>query len=160
MKIRRYRVGEEDALRQICRDTTLRINVTEYGSELVQKWVSKLSNTSKWTDRMRRKNPFVVDQDGVVLGFAELSETGKIDAFYIHHEWQGKGVGKLLYEAVEAEASRLQMSTLTVDSSIGASGFFKARAFRAVGEKVAMTDGMPSKSVSMQKQLTGQQSAR
>lgn len=78
MRIRRYRIGEEDMLRRICRDTTLRVNVEEYGSELVEKWTSKLGDSVKWKNRMRRANPFVAECDGVLVGFAELSESGRI----------------------------------------------------------------------------------
>jgi hypothetical protein len=63
MRIRRYRVGEEDVLRQICRDTTLRVNVDEYGSELVEKWAAKLGNASKWKNRLREANPRRRDEE-------------------------------------------------------------------------------------------------
>lgn len=153
MRVRRYRAGEEDALRRICRDTTVRVNVDEYGSKLVEKWASNLDSTSKWKERVSRVNPFVAECDGELVGFAELSATGRIGAFYSHHEWQGKGIGKALFEAIESEASRLRITTLRVDSSVDASGFFSARGFKVLRELVTLTDGIPSKSLYMEKQL-------
>lgn len=159
MQIRRYKVGEEDTLRNICRDTTLQVNVMEYGTELVEKWTARLSNISKWKERVRRKNPFVAESDGILVGFAELSENGRIGAFYSHYKWQRKGVGKALYEAIEAEALRLKIDTLQVDSSVSASRFFEANGFRIVGEIETVTDGIPSKSLCMRKSLTRKQGA-
>jgi len=153
MRIRRYRVGEEDVLRQICRDTTLRMNVDEYGSELVEKWAAKLGNASKWKNRLREANPLVAECDGELVGFAELSDSGRIGALYSHHDWLGRGVGKALYDAIESEASRRGMTTIEVDTSFGASGFFRANGFRIMEERVVLTDGIPSKSLLMEKRL-------
>lgn len=154
MQVRRYKIGEEDALRQICRDTTLRVNVEEYGCELVEKWAAMLKDVSKWEERIHRKNPFVAEKDGAIVGFAEITETGKISAFYSHCEWQRKGVGEALYEAIEAEASRLEVDSIQVESSSSASGFFERKGFRVMDEKVNLTDGIPSKSLLMRKQLS------
>jgi len=153
MQIRRFRVGDEEALRRICRDTTLRVNIDEYGSELVEKWTSNLGDASKWKNRVSRVKPFVAECAGIIVGFAELSATGRIGALYSHHDWLGRGVGKALYRAVESEASQRGMTILEVDSSVGASGFFEARGFQIVEERVTLTEGIPSKSLYMEKQL-------
>ncbi|MDH3693309.1 MAG: GNAT family N-acetyltransferase [Gammaproteobacteria bacterium] len=153
MQVRRFKAGEEDVLRRICWDTTLKINIHEYGAELVQKWVARLKDKSRWEKRIYRKNPFVAEQNETVIGFAELTKTGKIRAFYSHYDWQGKGVGKALYEAIETEASRLEMDSIQVESSSSASSFFTRKGFYVVREKLNLTDGIPSKSLLMQKRL-------
>jgi len=95
----------------------------------------------------------VAEQNGTITGFAELTKMGKVSAFYSHYEWQGKGVGYALYEAIEAEASRLAMDSIQVESSSSASGFFARKGFHVIREKVNLTDGIPSKSLLMQKRL-------
>jgi len=49
-----------------------------------------------WKESVRQRNPFVVEHEGKIIGFAELEANGHIDGFYCHHQWQRKGVGKLL----------------------------------------------------------------
>ena len=147
IKVRRYQKGEEDTLRQICRDTTLLINLKEYGPELVRKWVKRLDNSSPWNEHVKKRNPFVAVSDNEVVGFAEFSDEGKIGAFYSHHQWQQKGIGSALLERIEAEAAKLGIGTIWVESSLSASNFFESKGFKIVEEKEVFTDGVGSKSL-------------
>ena len=151
--VRRYKAGEEESLRQICRDTTLHVNVKDYGVELVNKWAARLADAPRWAERVHRHNPFVAVMDNQIVGFAEITDAGKISAFYSHWQWQRKGVGDALYDAIEAEAARLNLDHLLVESSTGASGFFERKGFRVVGENETLTDGVPSRSVLLRKRL-------
>lgn len=147
IEVRKYKKGEEEVLRKICRDTTCRVNVEEYGSVLVEKWASRLSSSSKWKERVEKKKPFVAEKDGTIVGFAEFTKNGQISAFYSHYKWQGKGVGTALLDAIESEAAELGIRTIQVESSMSASKFFERRGFCVVEEKETLTDGISSRSV-------------
>lgn len=147
IQVCRYREGEEEILRQLCRETTLKVNVVEYGDVLVKKWTSRLDSRDDWHKRVKFKNPFVADVDGEVVGFAELTKTGNISAFYCHHLWQKRGVGCALFEAIEAEAKNLEIEVIQVESSVSASSFFIKMGFKVAEEKTTLTDGISSKSV-------------
>ena len=151
IKIRRYREGEEENLRQLCRDTTSRINIQEYGKILVDKWTARLDNRDDWIDRVKLKKPFVAEIDGKIVGFAELTKKGNISAIYSHHLWQNKGIGSALLKAIAEEADNLGIITIQVESSIVASKFFTNRGFDKIEEKTTLTDGLPSKSVLLQR---------
>ena len=154
LRVRRFKSGDEDSLRLICRDTTLNVNALEYGAELAGKWAARLEDRTRWANRIRKMHPFVAEMNNEVVGFAELTPTGEISAFYSHHKCQGSGVGSVLFEAIEAEAFRLQLDCLKVESSLSASGFFARKGFNIVEEKVRLTEGVPSKSVAMEKKLS------
>lgn len=151
MNIRRYKIGEEETLWRLCRDTTLRVNARDYGMELAEKWAPSQIDVGKWAERMRTKNPFVADQDGFILGFAELTGEGYISGFYCHHMWQRQGVGSALYQAIEVDASRLGVDFLQVEASTSAKGFFLSMGFDVVEEKENLTYGTPFKSYLMRK---------
>ena len=153
MHVRRYKIGEEETLWKLCRDTTLQVNGRDYGMELVEKWAPSQIDMGKWTERMRRKNPFVADQDGSIVGFAELTSEARISGFYSHYEWQRKGVGKALYQAIEVEASRLGFDRLRVEVSTTAKRFFLSMGFCIVEEKESMTCEIPFTSFLMQKRI-------
>ena len=150
IQIRRYRKGEEESLRQLCRDTTCLVNVNEYGKALVEKWASRLDNRIDWKERVKYKNPFVAEIDGEIVGFAELTRKGNISAFYSHRLWQNKGIGSALLETIVEEADSLGIKTIQVESSISASKFFISRGFDKIEEKTTLTDGLPSKSILLQ----------
>ena len=61
IKVREYRKGEEEALRQICRDTICRVNVLKYGRILVEKWAFRLTSNSHWRERLEKNNAFVAE---------------------------------------------------------------------------------------------------
>lgn len=99
MQIRRYKPGEEEELWQLYHDTTHIINGDAYTKEQVERWAPHDKNMDEWKERIKVKNPFVVVQDDKIVGFAELEADGHIDYFYTHHQWQGKGIGSMLYSA-------------------------------------------------------------
>jgi len=42
-------------------------------------------------------------KEGVVVGFGELEPDGHIDCFYCHKNYQRRGVGNQIYQAIEAK---------------------------------------------------------
>ncbi len=135
VSIRRFKVGEEKELWELCRDTTVLINGQDYGAEWVEKLSSQPFDLKKWAKRIRAKNPFVAERGGMILGFAELTTDGRISAFYTHYQKQRQGVGKSVYRVIEAEAVRLGLKTIWVEASTTAKPFFKNMGFELVEEK-------------------------
>lgn len=43
----------------------------------------------------------IVENESTALGFASLESDGNLDMLYVHADWQGKGVAKLLYASTE-----------------------------------------------------------
>ena len=152
MNIRRYRIGEEKEIWKVCYDTIRIINGRDYTQEQVQKWAPD-SIDSDWSERLRQKNPFIAEHNGQIIGFAELEANGHIDRFYSHHQWQRKGIGKLLYQAIEDEASRMKIDLLFAEVSMTAREFFLSRGFEIVGEENNLICGTIAKRFRMQKRL-------
>ena len=98
MQIRRYKSGEEEELWQLYHDTTHIINGKIYTKEQVERWAPHKKNMDKWKEQIKKKNPFVAVENSEIVGFAELETNGHIDYFYVHHKWQAKGVGSILYK--------------------------------------------------------------
>ena len=69
MNVRRFKPGEEATLWELCRETTLRVNGFDYGTELVEMWAPEHMDMERWRERMHRKQPFVAEQEGTVVGF-------------------------------------------------------------------------------------------
>jgi len=108
----------------------------------------------QWTERIRAKNPFVAEHGGQILGFAELEPDGHIDYFYCHHAHQRQGVGRMLYAAIEAEATRLQIPCLHAAVSTNAKAFFLRMGFEVVKEQRNIVCGVVAPNSIMRKLLT------
>ena len=83
----------------------------------------------KWQKRLEKRKPFVVIINHLIVGFAELEKDGHIDCFYVHNEYQGKGVGKALLGYILEVAIKNGIKILEVDASITAKQFFESFGF-------------------------------
>jgi len=144
MNIRRYRLGEEEALWRLYRDTTRKILGAFYTPEQIERWAPQNKSLAEWKERLRIRNPFVAEEKGQLVGFAELEPDGHIDYFYCHHQWQRKGVGRELYRALEDDAHRLGVTCLYAEVSVPAKPFFVSIGFEIVEEQVNLVCGAPA----------------
>jgi N-acetylglutamate synthase-like GNAT family acetyltransferase len=152
MNVRRYKTGEEKEIWLLYYNTTRRINGRDYTKEQVERWAPDQMEAS-WKERVRQKNPFVAEHEGEIVGFVELEASGHIDRFYCHHQWQRRGIGKLLYQAVEQEAFRLNINVLFLESSKTARKFFLSMGFEIVREESNLICGAPAPRFHMRKEL-------
>ena len=154
MSIRRYRPGDEESLWQLYHNTTHIINGKDYTPEQCERWAPAEVDMAKWRERIRARNPFVVEDNGQILGFAELEPDGGIDYFYCHHEHLRRGVGRMLYQAIEAEARLLKFPCLHAAVSMTAKTFFLRMGFQVVKEQRNFVCGAVAPNSIMRKELT------
>ncbi|NJK64634.1 MAG: GNAT family N-acetyltransferase [Synechococcaceae cyanobacterium SM2_3_1] len=84
---------------------------------------------------------YVADDEGVIAGFGELEQNGHIDCFYCHKTYQRCGVGRQIYQVIEAKAVELSVSQLFTESSITAKPFFQRMGFSVVKEQKVIRPG-------------------
>ena len=132
MNIRKYKPGEEAELWRLYFHTIRNVNLRDYTWEQVRAWAPEHYDEANWRARMQGIDPYVCICDNQVVGYADLQPSGYIDHFFVHHQWQGRGVGKRLMQTIEAEALRRNLSHLSADVSITARPFFESRGFAVV----------------------------
>ena len=135
MHIRKYQPGEESELWRLFFATIHNVNIRDYTAEQVGAWAPATIDEHLWRVRMETMQPYVCVADDDVVGYAGLIPSGYIDHFYVHHQWQGQGVGKLLFAAIETDAREQNFDELTADVSITARPFFTARGFAVVAQQ-------------------------
>lgn len=156
-EIRRYQAGEEQELRTLFFNTIRTINVRDYSIEHVQAWAPEEYDREKWRQGIEQMNPFVCVSDGEIVGYASLLETGCVEHFYVHQNWQRKGIGDGLMERIEAEASTLGLSELYSNVSITAKPFFESRGFRVVRRQQVPLGSVVLVNYRMNKQRVGKE---
>jgi N-acetylglutamate synthase-like GNAT family acetyltransferase len=124
----------------------------DYTSKQVERWAPD-HMPAEWTEGISQKNPFVAEHEGMIVGFAELEPNGHIDRFYCHSDWQRKGDGKQLYQAIEEEACRMKIDLIFAEVSVTAREFFLSRGFEIVLEENNIICDAPAKRFQMQKRL-------
>ncbi len=133
-------------------DTTRIVIGKDYTAAQVQRWAPDEIDLD-WHEKIRRKNPFVVEHDGRIVGYAELEADGHIHDFYCHHQWQRRGVGTLMQKAIEEEARRLEIGALFLESSVTAHRFFLSQGFKVMETRDNLVCGSLARQFLMRKFL-------
>lgn len=153
MKVRRYNEGEEETLWSLLYQTVHTVNSRDYSQAQIEAWAPCQIDSSKWKKRLSKTNPFVAEENGELIGFAELEKDGRIDCFYCAHNWQRRGVGRALLGAIEQEAARQGITRLVADVSITAKGFFEANGFSTENEQTVSFHGEQFTNYAMSKHI-------
>jgi putative acetyltransferase len=151
--IRNYREGEERALWDLFFQTIRTVNRGDYSAAQVKAWAPDDWDPERWKTRIAGINPFVCLHGDQIVGYADLQPSGLIDHFYVHHEWQRRGVGRALFETIEDNARALGLGELHADVSITARPFFESRGFYVAKEQVVDARGVEMTNFHMRKEL-------
>jgi putative acetyltransferase len=102
---------------------------------------------------MSGRHTLVAEGHDGVVGFAELEEDGHLDMLYCRRDAVGRGVGSLLYAAVEERARGLGLGRVFTEASITAHPFFGRRGFAVLGRNAVVRHGVGLTNFSMEKVL-------
>ncbi|RYE13358.1 MAG: GNAT family N-acetyltransferase [Rickettsiales bacterium] len=104
MTIFNYQNTDAEHIARLYYDTIHIINAKDYTKEQLNAWAPYYNNYNAWLEKYTKLKPFVASINETIIGFLEFEADGHIDCFYVHHSWQGFGVGAALISAIEKEA--------------------------------------------------------
>lgn len=148
MKARRARPEDGQEIGQLIFDTVRSVNIKDYSPAQVETWVpdAKLYTTYEGI-------AFVVEKEGKIVGFANIKDKGLLHRLYVHKDHQGKGIGSLLIDALEKEATKLGWKKLQTEASITAKPFFERKGFHSIEEQTINLRGVNFVNYKMEKLL-------
>ena len=136
MKVRKIQEGEEEELWELFYNTIHNVNIQDYTEAQIEAWAPDDFDINVAIKKFREIDPFVVIQDGKIIGYADIQPDGLIDHFFCHHEFQGQGVGSTLFAAIEKEARDNGILEIYSNVSITARPFFEAMGFSVKKEQL------------------------
>ncbi|WP_234572522.1 GNAT family N-acetyltransferase [Rhodohalobacter sp. 614A] len=142
MNIRRFQSIDADQIAQLFHDTIRTVNLGDYTEEQVKVWAPDDIHFRDWNAKCSSKFTLVAESEGIIAGFAQLDFDGHIDCFYCHKDFQGQGVGKLLYSGLENEAQKQGLNKLYVEVSITAKPFFLKMGFTSKKKQEIIVRGV------------------
>jgi putative acetyltransferase len=154
MRVRTHRNSDIPVISRLYYDTIHRVNSHDYTREQVDAWAPAVPEDSFWKERFKKYSVYVAEEDKRIVGFTELDSAGHIDCFFVHHEWQRRGVGTRLMERVVATAGMKQMPRLFAEVSLTAVPFFLDKGFVVIRENEAIRREVKLKQFAMEKWLT------
>lgn len=153
IKVRTYQETDAPTLAMIYYHTIHNINIRDYSEEQVNAWApyDSVEDYSGWQKKLAMVRPFVAVINDIIVGFAEFEPNGHIDCFYVHHEFQGKGVGSALMVAIVDKAQKEDIVRIFAEVSITARPFFEAKGFQLVKEQQVTIRGVKLTNFVMEK---------
>jgi putative acetyltransferase len=121
--------ADADEMACLYYNTIRAVNSRDYDAERINAWSGPAPDPGMWRNRIEGKITFVACIGDMIAGFAEFEPDGHIDAFYVHHQFQGKGVGTKLLERIYEEGLKLGVSRYYLEASITAKPFFRKKGF-------------------------------
>ena len=154
MQIRKFKPGEEIELWHLFHDSVHHISTDFYTSEQLLAWSPKQIDADKWRARIRNISPFVVEREKKLIGYADVQANGFVDHFFVHSQWQRRGVGNLLMQIITEVARQNAVDHLFSDVSIAAKPFFERWGFVVEKEQQVRIQREVLKNYRMLRKLT------
>jgi putative acetyltransferase len=107
----------------------------------------------EWAARVTANAPWVAEQAGRIVGFADLQADGLIDMCFVAPEAAGRGVGNALMAAILARARHLGLAALHAQVSLTAQPFFQRHGFEIEVRQCVSLRGQQFANVRMVKPL-------
>ncbi|HHS8465294.1 TPA: GNAT family N-acetyltransferase [Legionella pneumophila] len=141
--IREYTPDDAQQLANIYYFTIHNIAIQDYSEEQVHAWAPASSlNVTGWKKKWESITPLVALMDNTIVGFTEFESNGHIDCFYVHHEYQGCGIGSSLMSEVFKRADNLNLKRVFAEVSITAKPFFESKGFNVVKQQIVNIRGV------------------
>jgi putative acetyltransferase len=153
MEIRRFKLGDEAALFRVYFTAIHKVASRDYSPEQLQAWAPADLDVELWANRVRKIQPFVVDFDNEIVGYADVQPDGYVDHFFVSGAHPRRGIGTLLMARIHEQATSLGLTELTSDVSKTAEPFFALHGFHVVERQFPVRRGVIIPNARMRKEL-------
>ena len=148
MKLRPYESGDWPALARLFYDTVHTVNGRDYTPEQLAAWADGQVDLSAWDTSFLAHHTLVAEEDGVILGFADMDGSGYLDRLYVHKDRQSQGVASALCDALE---DACPAAVFTTHASLTARPFFEGRGYRVLRRQTVIRHGVALDNYVMEK---------
>lgn len=148
MILRPYRSEDCPALARLFYDTVHTVNARDYTPEQLDAWADGNVDLAAWDASFLSHHSLVAEENGEVLGFADMDGAGYLDRLYVHKDYQGQGVATALCNALEAACPA---KTFTTHASLTARPFFEGRDYRVLRRQTVVCRGVAMENFVMEK---------
>ena len=114
-------------------ETVHSVNAGDYSESQLEAWAPKDNDYSHLKTALEKNWTLVAIEDGVIIGFADIEDTGYLDHLFVHRDYQGKGVATALCNEIEEKGNFNEIET---HASITAFPFFEKRGYKVVREQI------------------------
>lgn len=138
MIIREYQPSDCKALAQLFYNTVHTVNAQDYTKEQLDAWTTGTVDLENWNQSLEEHYSLVAVEDGVIIGFGDIEQSGYLDRLFVHSDHQREGVAAAICNQLEQAIQ----GRIVTHASITARPFFKKRGYRVVREQQVERQGI------------------
>lgn len=129
------------ALLALFEQSVRRLGPEHYSPEQVEQWAQGARHPGL-ASQLREHHGWVMEQEGMPLGFVTLSDDGHLSLLYVSADHQRQGLGGLLLERALQAASQLGQHSLTTEASAFSLALFLRHGFEQAGLETVERGGV------------------
>ncbi len=153
MEVREFWAGDEPTLHEVFFSAIHGTASADYTPEQIAVWAPVEFDRERWAERMRGIAPFVAEDGGALVGYADVQDDGYIDHFFVAASAGRRGVGSALMRRIHATAAERGTTGLYSNVSLTARPFFEHWGFHVEQEQHPSVNGVSMTNFLMRKPL-------
>lgn len=153
MQIRRFKNGDEIPLYKVFFSSVHVIAARDYTIEQIKAWAPVNADLDVWSILMKNLNPFVVELNDEIVGYADIQPSGYMDHFYVSGAYPRQKIGSHLMNRILEEAHLMGVCELTSNVSKTAEPFFKLHGFHVEERRFPVRHGIMLQNALMRKKM-------
>lgn len=153
MTIRRATENDIEEIRALCVGTISSVNRKDYNQEETEDWASCAESLEKWKQRLAPQTYWLCELDKKITGLGSLKGGSHIGSFFVHKDYQRRGVANRIMNHIILSARELGTKKLDAEVSITAKGFFMKHGFVVIKKQQAKANNLYLTNFIMEKVL-------
>lgn len=132
MIIRQYKPADCTQMAKLFYDTVHTVNAQDYTQEQLDAWATGEVDLQAWNTSFLEHYTVVAEQDGIIVGFGDMDDTGYLDRLYVHKDYQHQGIATAICDTLE---QAIKAESYSTHASITAKSFFLRRGYQLQKEQ-------------------------
>ncbi len=154
MEIRLYKKGDIEQIVHLLGDTVSILNAEGYSETEIHTFAPDNIHFKDWEETCLTNFTVVAENNGRIVGIAQIDYRGHISCFYCHPDYRGRGLGKQLYLALEDYAKGKNMGTIHTETNAQDRAFYFKVGFTTVQKQDVLLNGKIETTFIIEKKLT------
>lgn len=138
MELREYCQTDCRETAELFYHTVHRVNAKDYTREQLEAWATGQVDMEKWNRSFQEHFSIVAVENGSIVGFGDIDDSGYLDRLYVHADYQGKGIASAICDRLEQAVQ----GRIVTHASITAKPFFEKRGYQVVKEQQVERQGI------------------
>ncbi len=138
MVVREYQPADCKEIIRLFYDTVHSVNAKDYMEEQLAVWATGKEKLEEWNRSLHGHYSLVAVEDGIVIGFGDIDQSGYLDRLYVHKDYQGKGVASAICDKLEQAVK----GKIVTHASVTARLFFEKRGYQVIKEQRVERQGI------------------